>query len=90
MRLRVPLLKQAVALKCIIILQRMRCRVMVVILCVCVCVSVLSVTKLTATYLACEAKGSLWHSKGMISPKMLCLPVLASFADSKLLDFAIA
>ena len=23
-----------------------------------------------------------------ISPKMLCLPVLTSFADSKLLDFA--
>ena len=59
----------------------------------CVCVS-LSVTKLTATYiyLLCESKvWCLWCSKGIICvnfSETLCSPVLASFADSKLLDFA--
>ena len=61
--------------------------------CVCVCVCVCpSVTKLVATYLICES--TVWCYKvpyGIpntlfvwISLKTLCLPVLASFADSKL------
>ena len=56
----------------------------------------LSVTMLAATYLVCESNlrcckvpygvpnsWFVWNS-----PKTLCSPVLASFADSKLLDFA--
>ena len=70
-------------------------RVTVVVLCVCVSVCV---TKLTATYLVCESQVQackipygvpnactcciVW-----ISLKALCSPVLASFADAKLLDF---
>ena len=55
-----------------------------------------SVTELTATYLVCESKircqkvpygvPNAWFV--WISPKTLCSPVLASFADSKLLDFS--
>ena len=71
-------------------------RVMVVILCVC-----LSVTELTATYFVCKSKVHVWrykvpytwHSKRTvwfmwILSKSLYLPVLASFADSMLLDFS--
>ena len=66
-------------------------RVMVVVLCVC-----LSVIMLAAIYLICESNFQyckvpydvpnalfMW-----ISPKTLRSPVLASFADSKLLDFS--
>ena len=63
--------------------RHMRRRVTVVVLCVCVCVC-LSVTKLTATYMYLVTKAwFVW-----IYLKMLCSPVLGSFADSKLLDFA--
>ena len=70
---------------------RMRHRVTVVILCVC-----LSVTKLAATYLVCESKVQHYKdSYGVpnawfvwILLKTLCLSVLVSFADSKLLDFS--
>ena len=73
----------------------MRRRVTIVILCVCMCVC-LSVAELTATYLVCESKMRCYKVPyGIpttcfvwISPKMLCSPVLASFADSKLLDFS--
>ena len=75
--------------------RRMRRRVTVVAVCVCVCVC-LSVTKLTATYLVCKSKvqdykvlygvPKAWFV--WISPKTLCSPVLASFANSKLLDFS--
>ena len=58
-----------------------------------VCVSV---TKLAATYLVCESKMQLCKVPyGVpntrilwISLKTLCSPVLASFADAKLLDFS--
>ena len=62
-----------------------------------VCVSVrLSVTTLAATYLVCESKLQCYKVPyGVpnswfvcISQKMLYSPVLASFADSKLLDFS--
>ena len=54
-----------------------------------VCVSV-SITKLTAIYLICESKVQIYKVPYSVlnacimwtSPKMLCLPVLASFADS--------
>ena len=54
-----------------------------------------SVTELTATYLVCESKVRRYKIPyGVpnacivwISPKTLCSPVLASFADSKVLDF---
>ena len=56
----------------------------------------LSVNSLTATYLVCESK--VWCYTVpcdvpkvcivWISPKTLCLSVLVSFADSKLLAFA--
>ena len=56
----------------------------------------LSVTTLAATYLICESNlrcckvpygvPNSWFV--WISPKTLCSPVLASFADFKLLDFA--
>ena len=60
---------------------------MVVIVCV-----YLSVTELAATYLVCEYKVQCCKEcyKGMYclhSSKTLRLPVLASFADSKLLTF---
>ena len=53
----------------------------------------MSVTKLAATYLVCESKVQLCKlpygiPNAWISLKMLCSPVLASFADSKLLDFS--
>ena len=53
----------------------------------------LSVTKLAATYLVCESKVQCYKVPYHVPnaygfPKMLCLPVLASFADSKLLDFS--
>ena len=71
--------------------RRMHRRVTVVVLCVC-----LSVTKLTVTYLICESKVQCYKVPyGVpnawfvwISPKMLYSPILASFADSKLLDFS--
>ena len=66
-------------------------RVTVAVLCVC-----LSVTTLAATYLICESKlrcckvpygvPNTWFV--WISQKTLCSPVLASFADSKVLDFS--
>ena len=69
----------------------MRRKVTVVVLCVC-----LSVNSLTATYLVCELQGRCYmilHGVSnacivWISLKTLCSPVLAAFADSKLLDFA--
>ena len=56
----------------------------------------MSVTKLAATYLVCESKVHLCKLHYSvpnacivwISLKTLCPPVLASFADSKLLDFS--
>ena len=62
-----------------------------------VCLSVcLSVTTLAATYLVfesnlrcCKVPYGVPNSRFVwISPKTLCSPVLASFTDSKLLDFA--
>ena len=61
-----------------------------VYLCICV-----SVTKLAATYLVCGSKVQLCKVPydvpntciAWISLKTLCPPVLASFADAKLLDF---
>ena len=62
-------------------------------MCVCVC---LSVTKRAATYLVCESKVRRYKDPYCvpnawfvwISPKTLCSPVLASYADSKLLNFS--
>ena len=64
-------------------------------MCVCLC---LSDTKLAATYFVCESKGRCYKVPyGIpntqfvwISPKMLCSPVLASFTESKLLNFHLA
>ena len=72
-------------------------RVTVVVLCVCVSVC-LSVTKLAATYLVCKSKLRCYTiPHGVpnacivwIPLKTLCSPVLASFADGKLLDFSLS
>ena len=58
----------------------------------------LSVTKLAATYLVCKSKlrcytilyGVPNACIVWISLKTLCLPVLTSFADGKLLDFSLS
>ena len=75
--------------------RRMRRRVTVVVLCVCLFVC-LSVNSLTATYLVCELQGRSYiipygvsnACNVWISLKMFYSPVLAAFANSKLLDFA--
>ena len=61
----------------------------------CLCVSI---TKLAATYLVCKSKLRCYRIPygvpnaciEWIPLKTLCLPVLASFADGKLLDFSLS
>ena len=73
----------------------MRRRVTIVVLCVCVSVC-LSVNSLTASYFVCKSQAECYmilYSVSnacivWISLKTLCSPVLAAFADSKILDFA--
>ena len=75
--------------------RRMHRRVTVVVLCVCLSVR-LSVNSVTASYFVCESQARCYMilygvSNACIvwiSLKTLCSPVLAAFADSKLLDFA--
>ena len=67
-------------------------RVTVVILCVCVCLSVTTLS-LTATYLVCESKFRCLRFLMAFQTHDLCefrreRLILASFADSKLLDFS--